>query len=157
MNVIAAVLLIVALALLLFGEFSLAYTVLALAIVLITSLNYPDWRDRRACLRRIRARPTSELDVEYEKVGRRGGIDKDQVARLWNALAGFYGLPPSKVRANDRLDEELKGAVCHPNYDVFAGVRNQQRLVTAKAETIKDWAELIILVRDFEQERGALV
>ncbi len=100
-------------------------------------------KEKRATALALRNVPP--LASGYAQIAREMGADPAEIEIQWKALAAFYDIPPSSLRASDRNDEELHGIVDHPDYNIgwyapfmFAG--EAERTLGYEART---WGELV--------------
>ena len=121
----------------------------ALAGVAVYSF-VPPILQRRRGLARLRGRPAAVLDEEYQEIVRRGGLERAEVETLWDELATFYEIPPTLVRASDKIKSDLSDIVGHPDYELF--FFEPKILADNAAQGIlapmTDWADLIIGIHE---------
>lgn len=137
-------------------QYVLAIAVAGILVILYSRIEVAYAVARHQCRKVLRARPDGELDKEYEMVQAAGGLGLHDIARLWSALANFYGVDPAKIRAHDRLRVELGGVFLHVDYDVFFCTLAMSSRTAAEAHLGDGatWANLITLLHKIEKEKG---
>jgi hypothetical protein len=116
---------------------------------------------RRTCRRVLRDRPDCDLDIEFRIIANREAIDRAQLSRLWNGLASFYGVPPRKLRAADRLQSELEPLFGDAYVNLWEispllrhrGPAMERAMDLGKRET-SDLGDFILVLRQYEVELG---
>jgi hypothetical protein len=92
---------------LIFGDDYPAAHSLSAILALFGFISYSFFGDmifRRALCRQ---RETLSEDVIYDRFFRDSGIPREQIVEVWNLVARAVGLPPGKLRPDDRFGETI--------------------------------------------------
>jgi hypothetical protein len=139
----------------------MGYSVTAVFVaVVITLLAAKEWKTakkRLSAIERLCLREDQDLDQECRLVSELTGADRESVYRLWEAVAAFYGIPPRKIRASDRLDVLLSD-IKDPDHDIYLSrifLEGSARRVLGTLH-LATWGDLLAEIRRLETSCNAI-
>jgi hypothetical protein len=82
------------------------FLVAAAAVIVAMGLSIP-WFRRRAEQRKLLAREALDNEAIYSRFYASAGLPRDQVFELWGEVAETLGVPPDRLRPEDRFGKDV--------------------------------------------------
>ena len=156
MRWISLLVLILALTAMLVSSGTLTWIFLGISILGLLGISASFRKKRKVLIQRLRMRTDCNLDYECAQITKLDSImTASNAKRLWYGVADFYRVPAEKLRAADRLQIELLG-LSSPDFDVCMTpqVRLAGRELASQFSKVRNWADLILLLRRCELKSG---